>query len=171
MDPWVIIARLLHIVLGIFWGGVGLFNVFYLAPAIRDAGPEGGKVMGALLGRGFLKVMPIAAVFTILSGLWLYWRVSGGFEAEYMGSAPGMAYGLGGGAAILAFVFGMSFVRPNMAKAVQLSQAAAKAAVGEKEEMLAQAQTARKVAGIANNVVTLLLIVTILTMAVGRYLV
>lgn len=171
MDPMVIVARLLHVVLGIFWGGVGLFNFFYLGPAIRDAGPEGNKVMGALVGRGFLKVMPVAATLTILSGLWLYWRVSGGFQPEYMGSAAGMAYGAGGGAGILAFLVGMSFVRPNMTKAVQLSQAAAQAGADEREQILARAQSARQVAGIANNAVTVLLIVTILAMAVARYLI
>lgn len=171
MDPLVILARILHVVLGIFWGGVVLFNVFFLMPAIRDAGPDGNKVMGALVGRGLMKAMPTAAILTILSGLWLYWRVSGGFQPEYMGSAVGMTYGTGGGAAILAYAIGMIFVRPNMTKAVQLSQAAAKAGQDEREQMLARAQSARQVAGVSNNAVTVLLIVAILAMAVGRYLV
>lgn len=45
----VIALRLVHIVLGALWVGMMAFTVFFLTPAIRDAGPEGGKVMAALI--------------------------------------------------------------------------------------------------------------------------
>ena len=62
MDWSVILMRVLHVVLGVFWGGAVIFTAFFLQPAIRDAGPEGGKVMGAIVARGLMTAMPVAAI-------------------------------------------------------------------------------------------------------------
>lgn len=170
MDPLVIIMRVLHVVLGVFWGGAVLFNAFFLQPALRDVGPEGGKLMGALVSRGMMTALPVAAFTTILSGLWLYWRISGGFDAAYVHSAAGMVYGLGGLAAIVGLVAGIAMIRPSMTKAVALMQAASQASGAERDATLAQAQALRQRAAVAGNVVTALIVLAILTMAVGRYL-
>jgi len=162
--------RVLHVLLGVFWGGAVLLNAFFLQPAMRDAGPEGGKVMGALLRRGFMTAMPTAAVTTLLSGLWLYWRISGHFDPAYVHSAGGMTYGIGGLAAILGFAIGMVAIRPNMQKAAALMQAASQASEADRNATLARAQVLRQRAATAGNVVNVLIIVAILSMGVARYL-
>jgi uncharacterized membrane protein len=131
-DPFVLLMRVLHVLLGVFWGGTVLLNAFFLQPALRDAGPEGGKVMGALLRRGFMTAVPTAAVITLLSGLWLYWQVSGHFDPAYVHSAPGVTFGIGGLAAIVGFTIGMVAIRPNMAKAAALMQAASQASEADR---------------------------------------
>jgi uncharacterized membrane protein len=122
MDMLMIILRLLHIVAGAVWVGFAVFVAFLLGPAIQDSGPEGGKVMGALMRRGMMTAMPLLAITTILSGLWLYWRVSAGFNAAYMGSPAGAMFGAGGALAILGFVLGMSISRPAMMKVGAMMQ-------------------------------------------------
>lgn len=169
-DPVVLLLRVLHVVLGVFWGGAVLLNAFFLQPALRDAGPEGGKVMAALLRRGFMTAMPVAAIITLVSGLWLYWRVSGGFQAEYVHSAGGMTLAIGGVCAIVGFAIGMVAIRPNMGKAAALMQAASQASESERNANIAQAQVLRQRAATAGNVVNVLIIIAILAMAVGRYL-
>ena len=57
-------------------------------------------VMAAVQRRGIMTVMPILAVAALVSGLWLYLRAAGGQHAEFARSGPGMAFGLGGLAAI-----------------------------------------------------------------------
>ncbi len=46
--------RLVHVVFGAVWVGMMAFTVIFLTPAVRDVGPEGGKVMTALQRRGVM---------------------------------------------------------------------------------------------------------------------
>lgn len=165
----VILLRVLHVVLGVFWGGTILFNAFFLQPALRDAGPDGAKVMAGMVKRHMMTVVPIAAILTILSGLWLYWRLSNGFDHHYVHSAAGATYGLGGLAGIIALAVGLSMIRPNMTRAAAIMQHAP-AAGPEREAAMAEARRLRERAASANNVVTVLMVGTLLAMAVARYL-
>ena len=170
MDFLLITARLVHIVLGAFWVGTMVFNAFFLGPSVRDAGPDGAKVMGALMRRRFMDVMPAVAGLTILSGLWLYWKMSNGFQSAYLHSAGGMTFALGGLLAITAFGLGLAVVRPAMLGAMALGQAAAQAPAAEREMKLASAQALRTRAAGAGRLVAVLLLLAVAAMAVGRYI-
>lgn len=170
MDPLMLVMRLLHIVLGVFWAGTMIFHAFFLLPSMREAGPEGAKVAQGLMRRRFLTVMPVVAVLTILSGLWLYWKVSLGFQPEYMGSGWGMAIGTAMILAVVALGLGLAIVRPSMLKSMAISQAAASAPPAEREARIREAQALRARAGKANVWVAGLLLITVALMAVARYL-
>ncbi len=170
MHAIVLITRLLHVVLGAFWAGTLIFNALFLVPAVRDAGPDGAKVISGLMRRRFFEVMPAVALLTILTGLWLYWHVSGGFQPGYMGSSIGMTYGVGAIASILAFGIGAFVMRPAMLRAAALTQAAAQAAPAEREAHLAAAQALRLRGVKAGRVVAALLTLAVGAMAVARYL-
>lgn len=169
MDLLLIILRLVHIILGAFWVGTMFFNAFFLLPSMLEAGPDAMKVAAGLAKRRFLDVLPPIAGLTILSGLWLYWKSSLGFQAAYMRSSAGITYGLGGLAAIVAFALGMAIMRPSMLKAAALSQAAAALASPEREAKLAQAGALRVRGAQTARVVTFILIVAVAAMAIGRY--
>ncbi|MGH7751712.1 MAG: hypothetical protein ACREN5_02760, partial [Gemmatimonadales bacterium] len=124
MNLLLVVMRLLHIGLGVFWVGTILFNAFFLGPAMAEAGPDGAKVMAGLMRRRFMQIMPAVGIVTILSGLWLYWHVSGGFQAGYMRSRGGMTLGLGALAAILSFAVGITVVRPAMVRATSATDPA-----------------------------------------------
>lgn len=165
-----LLMRFLHIVLGVFWAGTMVFTALFLLPSIRDAGPDGAKVGLALAKRRFMEIMPIVALVTILSGLWLYWRVSGGFQPAFMHSATGTTLGLGAASAIVAFVIGVTVVRPSMIRAAALGQSVAQAAPADRDALLAQAQALRLRAGAAGRLVALFLALTVTAMALARYL-
>ena len=171
MDPLVILARVLHVGLGAFWVGTVIFSAAFLQPAMRDAGPDAAKVAAGLMKRGFMKVLPAASMLTLLSGVYLYWRLSAGFSVAYMATPAGATYLVGGIAAIVGFAIGVSVVRPAMLRAAELTQAGmAAAAPPERASTLGEAQALRAKAEAASTWVTWLLIVTILAMAVARYL-
>lgn len=170
MDIMLLANRLIHIVSGIFWAGTLIFMALFLQPSLRDAGPDGSKVAAGLLRRRFLDVMPIVALVTILSGFWLYWRVSGGFANSYMGSRAGMAYGLAGVASVLAFGIGVGVMRPATLRAASLSRQVAATSGPNQESLLAAAQALRARAAKAGKVVAALLALASVTMALGRYL-
>jgi uncharacterized membrane protein len=164
MDPLLLVMRLLHIVSGVFWAGTMIFMAFFLFPSVRDAGPAGGKVVAELTRRRFTEIVPVIAIVAILSGLWLYWRASVGFQPAYMGSRTGMTFGTGGAAAILSLLIGMVIVRPSMKRAAEL------AAAGPPDEArMAQIQQLRARAGKGGQIVALLLLLAVAAMAVGRY--
>jgi uncharacterized membrane protein len=169
MDGLMIIARLVHVVGGAFWVGAMIFVTFFLAPAVREAGPDGGKVMGGIAKRNFMALMPAVAIFTILSGIYLYWRVSAGFNYDYMKSGPGHAYAMGGILAILAFVLGLAIVRPAMMKAMALMQSLGTAAPGDRERIMTEADKLRDRSAKTGFVVAWMLILAVAAMAVGRY--
>jgi len=169
MDAAMILARLIHVVGGVFWVGAMLFVTWYLTPALNESGPAGGKVMAAIGRSGFIKVVPIIAILTMLSGVYLYWKVSAGFDTVYMRSGPGHAYAFGGIFAILAFIIGMTLSRPAMMKAAGLAQSAENADAGERESLLAESARQRDKGLKIGRIVAWMLLASAVTMAVGRY--
>lgn len=169
MDALFLTARVLHVGLGVFWVGTVVFTSAFLLPSMRDAGPDAAKVAAGLMKRRFLDVIPAAALVTILSGLYLYWRVSGGFSSPYMSSPMGMTYGAGAVAALIALTLGLSIMRPSMLQAAALTQIAATAEPDERSRLLGEAQALRARAGAAGVIVAWLLVLTVIAMAVGRY--
>jgi len=149
-------SRLLHIFFGVFWGGTILFISTLLLPAIQETGPDGGKVMAALARRRMHAIMPIMGLLTVLSGVWLYWHASAGFNSAYMGSRPGMTYGLGMITAVIALLIGAIVVGPSIGKAATA------------EPAVAQQLRTRAAAGI--RAVSLFIALTVVAMAVARYL-
>jgi uncharacterized membrane protein len=169
MDMSLIITRLIHVLGGIIWVGTMVFMTVFLMPTLAEMGPDAGKVMAGLTKRKFMAVMPIVAILVILSGLYLYWNTSGGFNHDYMKSGPGHSYAFGGIAAILAFLIGVTVIRPSMMKAVALSASAAQAPEAERGAILGAAQAARARGEKASKLVIWLLIFAAITMAIGRY--
>ena len=171
MSGLIVTLRLLHIVLGVFWAGTLIFFAMYLVPSVREAGPDGLKVMAAIQRRRFLDVMPAVAALTILSGFWLYWLVSGGFQPAWMGSVTGQALGLGGVLAVVAFAIGVGVMRPATLRAGALAREMSSAPEGPgRDAQQKQVQQLRMRSVKAGRVVALLLLATTALMAVARYL-
>lgn len=147
------------------------FTTFFLIPAVQEVGPDGGKVMGAVQRRGLMTVMPLLALITILSGLWLYWRASLGFEPAYMRSPPGMAFGFGGALGIVAFVLGLAIARPSMMRAMAIMQTLGSASSDEeRQQRTREAQRLRTRSGVVGQLVAWMLLIAAASMSVARYL-
>ena len=171
MNLLVVTLRLFHIVLGMFWAGTLVFFAAFLVPSVRDVGPDGAKVMAALQRRRFLDVIPAVAALTILSGLWLYWRLSGGFSSAWVTSRAGVALGLGGLLSIVAFGIGIGIMRPAALRAAALAQRQATSPEGpDRDAQLAVVQQLRQRTATAGRFVAVLLILATALMAVARYL-
>ena len=124
MDIWYLALRIVHVVGAAFWFGAGLALVGYVEPAAGEAGPEGQRLMGRLVRRGLPVAMNSAAVLTVLAGIALYWRASGGFQsAEWMQTSAGTAFGVGGVVGLLAVVLGGAVTGPTAAAIGKLGAA------------------------------------------------
>ena len=169
MDPVLIFLRVVHVVGGVFWAGAILFVVHFLEPAVRDAGPDGAKVMQALRKHHYLEVVPIVAALTLLSGYGLYWLDFGRVHPGPGASVAELTFAVGGLTSLVAFVIGVSLLRPSAlrigALGAELAQAPAERQTTLQEEIGRLRVRMRK----SGRWVVRLLGIAIITMAVGRY--
>lgn len=161
--------RAVHVLLGSFWVGTVLFAMLYLDPAVREAGPDGGKVMGILLRRGYLRTILLVGAVVVLSGVYLLWTLSGGFSSGFMGSKSGVLLSTGGLAGVLALLVGAHVSLPTARRLGEVGRR-----LGESEGPPAQedvdevARLQRKLTR-ALRTAGILLLVAILAMALGPH--
>ena len=162
--------RIIHILAGVFWTGTAVFTAFFLVPAVRALGPAGGPVMQQIAEKRKLPIyFMIAGFLTVLSGIGLYSKASGGFSNQWMHSGPGMTFGIGAVFAILAMVIGMAVAGPTAKRAGALAGTIAKAGRPTPEQ---QAEMRRLQArmGKAGALGAVLLVCATIAMAVARYI-
>jgi len=167
----VLVSRVLHVGLGVFWAGTLFFMVFLLDPSIRSVGPDGGKVMQALQKRGFHNIMPIVAVLTVLSGGYLYGRMVAGAGVAWIRSPFGVTITIGAIAALLALGEGVVFMRPITVKTGRLAASLGGVAdPAEREALMAE------IKGLSERIrahlrwIAVWLFIAVLAMALGRYI-
>jgi uncharacterized membrane protein len=162
--------RVFHVLFGAAWLGSAVFTAFFLMPAMQEAGPDAGKVMTALMRRKLVPYISSISGLTIVTGLYLYWHFTSGFDPALSGSLGGRVFGTGGLLAIIAFVLAMSGVTRSMKAAMKLmSQAGSTADASERTALVARAAALRHRARIFASIVAVLLILTIMAMAAGHY--
>lgn len=171
MNAEMIVLRLVHVLGGMLWIGVGLYNTFILLPAMVEAGPAvANAVTTGLQKRKVFTLLPAIAGLTILSGIRLMQITSGGFSPEYFASTMGRTFAGGGLAAILALVLGVVIVRPAMMKAGTLAASRAAAPENARAAIDAQIVAARSAGATWSMVVSLLMLAAAIAMAIARYL-
>ncbi len=166
-----IILRLVHVLGAIFWVGSGVFTAFFLQPILVKAGPAGAPVIQGLQQRKLFVLLPIVAILTILSGARLMQISSGGFSAAYFAAGPGKAFAFGAVCGILAFLIGLTLVRPAGERMAALSAQLAGARDNEERARLgAELAPIAKRMGLMSKIVTVLIILAAASMAIARYL-
>ena len=162
--------RIVHIVCGVLWAGTIFFFVWLAEPSIRASGPEGGKVMMQLIRRGYLTILPLAAVLTVLSGAWLWWIMSGGGRMAWMSTAFGGTLTGGAVAAIIAAVIGIFGMCPAALQVVRLAPKLPEITDdAERAETLAEIERLKNRARTLGRVVAGLLLLAVVAMSVARY--
>lgn len=164
--------RLTHVLLGAFWVGAGLFFTLFLGPAVRAAGPDGGKVMAKLqLSTGWPKMIAAAAGLTVVSGILLFVRNWLAIGSGWLTSGPGIGFALGGLAGLAGAIHGgavLGRLSRTIAQRGEAIQAAGRPPTAEESAELAALQ---QEVDNASRISAILLTIAILLMAVSRYLV
>jgi len=165
-----LVLRLLHIVIGVFWVGAVVFIAFFLIPSIRATGAAGGAVMQRLTSRQMHLWLMGASMLTVLSGIGLYWHDSAGFSSSaWLGSGPGRTFGLGAVLALVAIAIGMAV---NSRTAKQLGDLAARVQAGGRPPSPDEASAMQRLQDrLAKGAVlgAILLLVATAAMAAARY--
>lgn len=122
MDLVLVVLRIVHIVSGVLWvGGAALF-FFYIEPTLNSLGPDAEKFMNELVNRRKVPIyFVIASSLAVVFGLILYWRASNGLQSVWVTSPTGLAFGLGGLAALIAWLGGNLLIPRTISQLVAVT--------------------------------------------------
>jgi len=171
MEFELVTLRLIHIIAGAYWFGVGLFSIFFFTPAIQATGLEGQAVMRYLVGKTYFpRSMTLAGMLVILSGFYLFRRISGGFDVAWISTPSGisMTYGaVAGMAALLVSVLVQSRSAAQLSRIGRAIEAGGNPPMPEQLTAIQQLQQ-RLILGA--RATAFLMAVAMVMMAIWRYI-
>jgi uncharacterized membrane protein len=167
MDLVQIALRIVHIVSGVLWAGGAALFFFYIEPTITKLGPDAERFVDEMINR---RKAPIyfmtVSTLTVLAGILLYWRNF----ASISTTPSGLALGLGGLAAIVAWLGGNLLIPRALAR-VGAVAAEMKAAGGPPSgELLGRMHAAQERLRLIGLVDLILIGFAVVAMASARYL-
>jgi uncharacterized membrane protein len=165
-----LLLRLVHILAGIFWVGAVFLIAGFLMPTLGATGREGGRFMQHLMQQRRLPVyLAVASLLTVLSGFTLYGRLVSATHGAWAGTAPGMAYGLGGLSTILGALVGMLVSGSAARRMAAIGQRTAQAGGASADQQTEIERLQRRML-LGSRLAAVFLAVAAATMAIGRYL-
>jgi uncharacterized membrane protein len=167
---YLLLLRLLHIGCGISWAGTVIFVAFFIDPAVKSSGPDGVRFMQQLVKTNrFPIVIMLFAMITVLAGILLIWKISGGLQTAWLSSKNGLVLTSGGVLAIIAFLIGFTISRPISFKIAKIGKAIASAGGPPTPAQLAELSMLGKRLSTASRIIAFLLIFAIVGMSIFRY--
>jgi hypothetical protein len=161
--------RVLHVLLAATWLGATVFMSFMLMPVIEQSGPAGGQIMVGMHRKGLTAFFGALGGLTVLTGIYLFWRFTGGFDPVVSRSNAGIAYGIGGAAGLLATIIGGSVVGRSANKVVDLMGQLSTLPDAQKGAVIQDVDALRQRMKSFGLVVVILQVIALTTMAVGHY--
>lgn len=108
---------LIHVAFGVLWAGGAMTAGFFVIPAVMEAGPAGGAVMGGIMKRKFAIVMMVSGLLVTLTGVRMYMVR---YSREWLTTPEGIALTLGALLGIGALVIGIGIQKPIAEKMTAL---------------------------------------------------
>jgi hypothetical protein len=165
-----LVLRVIHVLLAALWLGSVALMVLFVLPASKEMGAAAAPMMGAIGRRGVNRFMGALGGVTVLTGIYLYWRFTGGFAPELSATRAAMVFGTGGIAGILAVIIGGAVVGRNAARMEALGAKAGALPEGaERASLVAQSAAARDRVLTGARIVLVLQMIALACMAIGHY--
>lgn len=170
MYIYLLILRLLHVGCGVFWAGTAMFLAFYVFPAAVKAGPDGAKIIQAIMGTNKMPtVLTFISLITVLSGLLLMWNLSAGFDVEWFTTKYGVSLAIGGTTATIAFLQALLINRPGALRMQVIGQEIARrGGPPTPDELMALGKIRARII-LSTQWIAVWLIVSAITMGIARY--
>jgi uncharacterized membrane protein len=167
MDTLMVILRIIHVFSGIVWVGSTFFLFFYLTPTIQKLGADGGKVMRVLLLESNYGItIPVAAILSTLSGLWMFARVADG---DYLGTPQGIVLSIGVLFGLLAAGHGLSVILPTIRRLQRLMREMGAAGGQPSPEQMTTLEGLQRKMGMNTRIILVLMVIAVLGMSAFRY--
>jgi hypothetical protein len=170
MDGWLIV-RVVHIAALMGWFGASIIAFFFVLPTARALGLAGQPFLDHLMNRRRMAAyFPVVVALTIVTGAALYWHDSAGLQLAWISSPTGLAFTLGGLAAIASFVAGSVLTGPSAAELTAVQNELAKGDGVLSEAQRRRLERAGRRTRLATRVDPPLVLLAGLLLAVARYL-
>lgn len=166
----VLFLRLMHVVGGVFWVGAMTVFAWFLFPAVRAAGPEGGKVMQQVMaGRNLGRWMGTAAFVTVGSGLILFGWFAHISRGAWMKTPAAHGYAFGALVALVGLGIGLGIGMRSMMRMQRIAREAVPVSGAPTAEQAAEMQRLQARAATAAKVASTLLLISAAVMGTARY--
>jgi uncharacterized membrane protein len=168
MDVLAVVLRIVHIVCGVLWvGGAALF-FFYLEPAMNKLGPDAEKFVDEIINRRKAPIYFVTiSTLTVVVGVILYWRDFGGIDTS---STFGVVLGLGGLAALIAWLGGNLLIPQTLGKLTAIAAEMKSAGGPPSAELMTRMHAAQERLRLVGAIDIILLALSVAAMASARYL-
>jgi hypothetical protein len=104
MDILLVLLRLIHIVAGVVWVGVGLAQTFLIVPAVAGSGESGLRFAKVMFTKTpAVMIFPVTAGLTMLAGILMYLFAN---SASHFSQTGNIVLGIGALAGIAAGIHG-----------------------------------------------------------------
>ena len=163
--------RLVHIVFGVIWVGANVFLTLFVYPAAKKSGKAGNEFLKILPKTNNMPMlMTLSGLITIVSGIWMIYYFSGGFNLSYFNSTFGKCILTGGILTIIAFLNGVFVVRQAGLKLDKIGEEL------EKSNESPTLEVIKNIEVLSNKIIkatvfeALLLLLATILMAIARYI-
>lgn len=165
----VAVLRLIHVFGAVFWAGGSFFMVSFVEPTSIKTGEAGQKFMQHLgLKTRLSPAMAGAGLFTILSGLILYYRIFQDDFSAAMASGYGISLSLGALFGFVAWIAGYFFQARATARMKALSKEIATNNGPPTPDQLAEMQALAKNLSLGGRISATLLTLALIGMAAAE---
>ena len=113
--------------------------------------------------------MSIVTTLTVVSGAWLYWQDSGGFQLTWLTSGAGLGFGIGALAALVSYIMGVAVIGPTGKRVSAFGEAMQSAGGPPSAEQLVEMDKAQHTMSSVLRFDFVLLTIALLAMATARY--
>jgi uncharacterized membrane protein len=163
-------VRSLHVLLAATWLGTTAFIYLFLSPALDEVGAASAPVMAAFGRRGIHVLIASVGGITVLSGIWLYWHFTGGFDPAASGTVGARVFGAGGAAGILALILGGAIVGRRSKKMTDLAvKVASTTDPAQKAALMTEIAATKRNMSFWGKTILVLQVIALVCMAVGHY--
>ena len=171
MDLLAILLRVIHIGSGVLWVGGSALFFLYLEPTINKLGPDAEKFVDEVVNKRKVPIyFLIFSSLTVLGGAVLYWRDSNGLNLDWIGSGGGLAFTIGGLAALAAWLGGNLLIPKGLAKLGAIGAEIRAAGGPPSPDLMGRMHAAQESLHRIGLVDMVLLGIAIIGMASARYL-
>ena len=169
MGILILVLRIIHIFSGVFWVGFAFFNIGFLQPTVRATGAEGQKTMQYLTQKTrLLSTVYATATLTMLSGLTMYWILSG-FRLSFIRSGYGLVLTIGSIAGVIAWIYAVVVIRGVFDRMQTVGQEIQAQGSPPTPEQAAQMQALVTRLGKVGQVALVFLVIALLGMSIAQY--
>jgi hypothetical protein len=171
-DTLVFLAvRVLHVVLAGLWLGAAFFVAMFLMPVVSQPGPAGGHILTGVVRRGIVPFMASIGGTTVVTGFYLFWRFTGGFDPVVSASRGGMAFSIGALTGFIALIlFGSMAGRSAKRISALTAKSTGLADGAERAALMSEMTTLNARMTTFARIVVILLLISMATMALGHYI-